>query len=138
MTRNGHGDSRVLVIEPRGALAALVVDRLNAIPGVEAVRAAAVDGGGAAAVAVAAGPVDALVYSPLDPRARDLAPDLTEAGAVLAACARSGVRKVVLLSSAAAYGADYHNPGLIRESRPAQVRRPNRVAGAWRAVESLA
>ena len=38
------------------------------------------------------------------------------------------MRKIVLLSSAAAYGADYHNPGLIRESRPRPPARPNRVA----------
>jgi nucleoside-diphosphate-sugar epimerase len=126
--------SRVLVIEPRAALAALVVDRLNAIPGVVAVPSPVHD----LAAATAAGRVDTLVYSPLDPRARDLAPDLAGADAVLLACARSGVRRFILVSSAAAYGADYHNPGLIRESRPVAARRPNRVAEAWRTVEALA
>ena len=82
--------------------------------------------------------VDTFVYSPLDIKARNYLPDLVEAERVLAACALSNVRQIVLLSSAAVYGADYHNPGLIRESRIAQSRRPNRIAEAWRRLEELA
>ena len=136
MTRNrtGHDDSRVLVAEPRTALAALILERLNAVPGVQAVRLL----GGDVEAAIEAWRGDTVVYSPVKTGARDLTPDLAEADEVLGACARTDVRKLVLISSAAAYGADYHNPGLIRESRSAAARCPNRLAEAWRAVEALA
>jgi 1-acyl-sn-glycerol-3-phosphate acyltransferase/nucleoside-diphosphate-sugar epimerase len=104
------------------------------LPRVEVVGLPGTDAG----PGIAAGQFDTVVYSPLCQGALDLTPDLAQAENVLEACARSRVRKIVLLSSAAAYGADYHNPGMIRESRPIATRRPNRVAAAWRAFESLA
>jgi 1-acyl-sn-glycerol-3-phosphate acyltransferase/nucleoside-diphosphate-sugar epimerase len=137
VTGNGLVVSRVLVIEPRASLAALIVESLNASLGVE-VDAPPDRDAGSAVAAIASVRFDAVVYSPLDERARDLVPDTEVAGAVLGACARSGVRRIVLISSAAVYGADYHNPGLIRESRPTSARCLNRVAEAWRAAESLA
>src|SRR5262249_10292042 len=138
MTSNGRIGSRVLVVEPRAALAALIAQRLNTINGLEVVPWEADHGGARITDTIVSRGFDVLVYSPLARRVRDLVPDLGEAEEVLGACARSGIRQVVLLSSAAAYGADHHNPGLVREARPAALRRPNRVAEAWRAVESLA
>jgi 1-acyl-sn-glycerol-3-phosphate acyltransferase/nucleoside-diphosphate-sugar epimerase len=128
--------SRILVVEPRDALSALVVDRLNRLPRVKAMEPGSPEGSMVAAIEL--GTIDTLVFSPLSRRSRDFTPDLEEANEVLGACSGAGVRHVVLISSAVAYGADYHNPGLIREGRPAQVRRPNQIAAAWRSVESLA
>jgi hypothetical protein len=136
-TETGQVVSRVMVIEPRGFLAALIVDRLNSRPGVEKIVLPKNVGFGLA-TELAAGSIDTVVYSPLKARSRDFLPDRAEAEVVLRACAEARVRKVVLLSSAAAYGPDYHNPGLIREDRPAAARCPNRVAEAWRAVEAIA
>ena len=138
MIGNGHDGSRVLVVEPRAALAALILERLSSLPGVEAVGVPSGEAEAGAVGTIAAGRFDVVVYSPLSRGARDFTPDLAAADEVLEACARSRVGKIVLLSSAAVYGADYHNPGLILESRRAPLRRPNRVAEAWRAVEALA
>ena len=139
MTVNGHVGSRAFVVEPRAVMAALIVDRLKSSPGVEAVvLPAGGNAGGGIASAIVSGRGDIVVYSPLKDRARDLIPDVAKADDVLGACVRARVRKIVLLSSATAFGADYHNPGLLRESRPASTRRSNRVATAWRAVEDLA
>jgi 1-acyl-sn-glycerol-3-phosphate acyltransferase/nucleoside-diphosphate-sugar epimerase len=119
-------------------LAALIAERLNARWEVDAtVVASAVDRSRIVAEISSASP-DTVIYSPLDDRAPDFTPDLPAAEDVLGACAKSAVRNVVLVSSACAYAPDYHNPGLIRESRQPPARRPNGVADAWRAVEAMA
>jgi 1-acyl-sn-glycerol-3-phosphate acyltransferase len=130
--------NRVLVVEPRRSLAALFVDRLNSGLGVETLAYSDRDASSWIEGAIADGRTWTLVYSPLSRTAVDYMPDRGEADEVLRACVKAGVKKIVLVSSAAVYGADYHNPGLVRESRPAPLRHPNEVAEAWRAVEALA
>lgn len=138
---------KALIAESRTGLAALVCRRVSAIAGVQVVVLRA---GGANTSTSRTGTeqeivdtiesesVDTFVYSPLDTKAWDNLPNLVEAEHVFESCAKRNVRQIVLLSSAAVYGADYHNPGLIRESRIAQSRRPNRIAEAWRRLEALA
>src|SRR5262249_35268408 len=82
MTGNGQVVSRVLVIEPRASLAALIVESLNASRGIAA-EAPSEPGAAATVAAIAAGRYDAVVYSPLDERARDLVPDLGAAGEIV-------------------------------------------------------
>jgi 1-acyl-sn-glycerol-3-phosphate acyltransferase/nucleoside-diphosphate-sugar epimerase len=129
---------RVVLIEPRARLAALLADRLNSRWDVEAMVLAPVAGRREIVAELTVVSPDVVVYSPLNVQARDFTPDLHAAEDILGACAESAVRKVVLLSSACAYTPDYHNPGLIPESRQLPVRRPNRVAEAWRSVEAMA
>ncbi|MFB3106273.1 MAG: 1-acyl-sn-glycerol-3-phosphate acyltransferase, partial [Pseudomonadales bacterium] len=49
-----------------------------------------------------------------------------------------GISRFVLISSAEVYGADYSNPGLMREKATVILKRPNRVAHRWAAIEALA
>ncbi len=134
---NGPTFRRILVYEPRRPLADLITSRLNALSGVEAMNGASGDFASLSAAIEEYRP-SIFVFSPLSERATDFVPDLTGVASIFDACTRSSVRRVVLLSSAFAYGADYHNPGMLLESRPPSARRPNAVASAWRALECLA
>jgi 1-acyl-sn-glycerol-3-phosphate acyltransferase/nucleoside-diphosphate-sugar epimerase len=60
------------------------------------------------------------------------------AGLVFDACARASVPAVVVVSSAAAYGASYHNPGLMNETRAIRASRIDASARAWRGLELTA
>jgi 1-acyl-sn-glycerol-3-phosphate acyltransferase/nucleoside-diphosphate-sugar epimerase len=119
----------VLVIESRERLAQLLVERLGA--------EACARGPGSAAALREHRP-DAVVYGPLPAGRRRLTPDLSDAEAVFRACAESGVRKVVVLSSAAVYGPNPHNYGLMAEVRLTCRHRKNRIAAGWAEMEALA
>jgi 1-acyl-sn-glycerol-3-phosphate acyltransferase len=80
---------------------------------------------------------DTVVYAP-PLKGRRGAPDLAEAAAAFALCAGSSVEHVVLLSSAAVYGASPNNTGLIPESRPVARGGRETLAGGWLGLESLA
>jgi 1-acyl-sn-glycerol-3-phosphate acyltransferase/nucleoside-diphosphate-sugar epimerase len=136
--KDGRAAARVVIIEPRRSLASLFVEQLNSQPDVVAMTLPDADGVGGLGAQLAAASADAVVYSPLRYPARDFVPDLARAEQSLQAFVQAGARKIVLLSSALVYGADYHNPGLIREYRLTPARCTNPVAEAWRAVEAIA
>jgi 1-acyl-sn-glycerol-3-phosphate acyltransferase/nucleoside-diphosphate-sugar epimerase len=85
-----------------------------------------------------------LVYFPLVSRGKEQLPDLGEAERLLGTCAASPLRLVLLVSSAAVYGARPQNPGFIAESRPPSQNGKNwygamnRIAEQWMALEALA
>jgi 1-acyl-sn-glycerol-3-phosphate acyltransferase/nucleoside-diphosphate-sugar epimerase len=82
--------------------------------------------------------VNTAVYAPQLQSRHRMIPDLAAAAAVFAECAGAGLAKVVVLSSAALYGATPHNPGLIAESRPPAPRRENPIGYCWAELEALA
>ncbi|HZY89026.1 MAG TPA: 1-acyl-sn-glycerol-3-phosphate acyltransferase [Gemmataceae bacterium] len=136
--------ARVLILEPRPAVAELLVRHLRASPAVE----------GADVVAFARGrrgrPLpppdlpallrqegsDTVVFSPWAMKAA--APDLAEVEAAFLALVRAGVRRAVVLSSASVYGPNPHNPGLVSEGRLTLRHRHNPIAAGWLALEALA
>jgi nucleoside-diphosphate-sugar epimerase/1-acyl-sn-glycerol-3-phosphate acyltransferase len=61
-------------------------------------------------------------------------PDGDAAPSIWSACIRAGLKGVVLVSSAAAYGARPENPGLMNETRTIP-RRGNPIGLAWRLLE---
>jgi 1-acyl-sn-glycerol-3-phosphate acyltransferase/nucleoside-diphosphate-sugar epimerase len=75
----------------------------------------------------------AVVYRPPLAGRKDARPDLADADRFAESCARSGVRRVVLLSSAAAHPPSHHNAGYAEEDEKARTGHP--VADAWRALE---
>ncbi|MFP3940028.1 MAG: 1-acyl-sn-glycerol-3-phosphate acyltransferase [Thermoanaerobaculia bacterium] len=74
--------------------------------------------------------------------AADALPDPEDARRILGAAAERGVRRVVVLSSAAVHEPSHHHPGMIREERsgPAALpaRHGNAVSAAWRELEVAA
>jgi 1-acyl-sn-glycerol-3-phosphate acyltransferase/nucleoside-diphosphate-sugar epimerase len=133
---------RVMLIEDRDSVAELIVKCLHASPLVEICQRAAQqeDGfgghlsGGYAGVLEEQG-INAVVYSP-PLRRRRL--DLADAESVLRQCARVGVQKFILLSSAMVYGASPHNQGLIPETRPVLNSDGNQIASDWYKLETMA
>jgi 1-acyl-sn-glycerol-3-phosphate acyltransferase/nucleoside-diphosphate-sugar epimerase len=133
---------RVVVIDDRSLVAESLVERLRDSAEVESCawgsRLGSAPGGGPDYAGMfAESSADTVVYSPPLSGRRNV-PDLEDAEAVFRACARSGVRQLVLLSSAAAYGAGPQNPGLMSESRPTQRSGRETVAGRWLGLEALA
>jgi len=81
--------------------------------------------------------IDAVVYAPPVGSEPSAVPDLVHAEAIFRACATGRVGHVVLLSSAAAYGATPHHPGFVRETR-STTPLSSPTAHAWVALERLA
>jgi nucleoside-diphosphate-sugar epimerase len=81
---------------------------------------------------------DTVVYAPPRASRRRMSPDLEDAAAVFGACARVRVRRLVLISSAMAYGASPHNQGLAGEARTPACGEKTKLARAWRELEALA
>jgi 1-acyl-sn-glycerol-3-phosphate acyltransferase/nucleoside-diphosphate-sugar epimerase len=125
----------VWIIEGRSRLAQLLVERLRACPAVEACAVAPVDG---PADRLPEQPIDTVIYAPSPAGRWRMTPDLASAAAVFRRCADARVRKVVLLSSAAVYGPNPHNTGLLGEVRLSGRQRKNRIAAAWAELEALA
>lgn len=67
---------------------------------------------------------------------RGTVPDLVEAGNILQACKQYAVDRIILVASAAIYGASFRNPGLMQESYP--LANGGRTAGEWRKLEEAA
>lgn len=134
--------TRVIVIEDRDSVADLIVKRLNACPAVEFCQRAPQqeDGFGGHLSGGYAGfleeqSVDAVIYSPPLHRRRI---DLRDAESVFRQCAKVGIEKFVLLSSAMVYGASPHNQGLMPETRPVFNGDTNQIAGDWHELEAMA
>ena len=87
---------------------------------------------------------DVLVYFPLVGAGKKQVPDLGEAESLLCTCTDSPLRLVLLVSSAAVYGARPQNPGFIAESRPSSQNGKNwygainGIAEQWMSLEALA
>lgn len=82
--------------------------------------------------------IDTAVYSPPLLARRQFVPDLADASAVFGACAEEGVARVVVLSSAAVYGACPQNPGLMYETRSTPRGVSNPVGDRWAELEKAA
>jgi nucleoside-diphosphate-sugar epimerase/1-acyl-sn-glycerol-3-phosphate acyltransferase len=136
--------ARVAVIDERERLAELLVGRLRESPAVETCQHApqTEDGYGGLLCGGRTGllreqRIDTVVYTP-PPVRRHAAPDLADAEAVFKECARAGVRRFVLLSSAEVYGASHHNIGFLTESQLLLRRTGKSLASRWLELESLA
>ncbi|PON18560.1 hypothetical protein C2W62_07235 [Candidatus Entotheonella serta] len=81
--------------------------------------------------------VDTLVYIPQRRRRNDMTPDLVEAETVLAACTAAQISRLVVVSSAAIYGAGPHNPGFMDELRHPMHRDKNTIGDQWTQLETL-
>jgi 1-acyl-sn-glycerol-3-phosphate acyltransferase/nucleoside-diphosphate-sugar epimerase len=129
--------ARVMVIDTSGDLLHYLANRLSKSPMVDACqRAPGLNGGYANLLAMQ--DIDIVVYRPRLCSPYDMTPDLAEAETVVAECARTGIAKVLLLSSAAVYGAGPRNPGFISESQFASYHGQNRISARWIALEALA
>jgi 1-acyl-sn-glycerol-3-phosphate acyltransferase/nucleoside-diphosphate-sugar epimerase len=82
--------------------------------------------------------INTMIYAPPLHSQTQAIPHLAEAAAVFAACAHTAMDRVVLLSSAAIYGADPHNPGFISEAQTLARSRGNAVGNVWAKLEALA
>src|SRR6266568_4798341 len=129
--------ARVMVIAGSSSIAHCLVNRLSKSPVVEACQLAP-RGNGSYALLFAEQAINTVVYSPQLQSQHTMIPNLAEATAVFAECAHTGMAKVVVLSSAAIYGATPHNPGLIAETRSLSRRRENLIGHSWAELEALA
>jgi len=136
--------ARVAVIAPEPDTAQAVTDRLRNCSFVECCEITKhVNGADSLASRGRAGlsglnGVDTVVYFPSWLADRRLMPDLAKARAVFDQCARAGIKKLILLSSGAAYGASPHNPGFVSESYSVLRDGRNLIASEWRELEALA
>lgn len=138
--------ARVLVIDGRRSMAALLVKRLRASRAVEKCqRASQTDDGfgghlsGGRARLLTEGEFDTVIYSPpLRSAEGDDSPDISDAETLFRDSARVGVKRFVLLSSAAIYGASHHNIGFLAETRAVPNHDKRSVAHRWSELESLA
>ena len=78
--------------------------------------------------------IDTVVYAP--PSRRRIV--LEDAESVFQQCARAGIKKFVLLSSAMIYGASPHNPGFISEAHIISRSDKRRITKDWLDLEALA
>lgn len=72
--------------------------------------------------------VHTVVLSPLRSVRNRNAVDILFAEKVIRACRDASISQLVLISSAEVYGADYSNPGLIREDHSTVLKRPSSIA----------
>jgi 1-acyl-sn-glycerol-3-phosphate acyltransferase/nucleoside-diphosphate-sugar epimerase len=129
--------ARVMVIDTHGDLLHYLANRLGKSPAVDACqRVPGLNDGYANLLAVQ--DIDIVVYCPRLCSSYDMTPDLAEAESIFAECARASIAKVVLLSSAAVYGASPRNPGFISETQFASYHGQNRIGERWMALEALA
>lgn len=80
---------------------------------------------------------DTLVYFPSVQTRQPEIPELSAVKALFEQGLHATIRQVVVVSSAAIYGAQPQNPGLIHESQPLSYGSANRLARAWIAFEEL-
>ena len=130
--------ARVLIIAASSSLAHYLVNRLSKSPVVEACHLAPRFHGGSYARLLAEHAINTVIYSPQLHSQKRIIPHLAEAAAVFAECAHTGMARVILLSSAAIYGAGPHNPGFISELQALARSRVNAVGNVWVKLEALA
>jgi len=82
--------------------------------------------------------IDTIVFAPVLTPGKQAVPDLRHAEALFRCFANAGIRRLILLASAAAWECSHHNPGLISESRPLRAANANQIAAAWIQLEGLA
>jgi 1-acyl-sn-glycerol-3-phosphate acyltransferase/nucleoside-diphosphate-sugar epimerase len=136
--------ARVIVIEERDAFAELIVKHLRDCPNVDlCVRATQKEDGfagllsGGLANLLEEQDVDTVVYSPPPSVRNRRSINLEDAELVFQQCARSAIKKFVLVSSAMIYGANPHNQGFLSESHV--ISRGNSpIAKHWFDLEALA
>jgi nucleoside-diphosphate-sugar epimerase/1-acyl-sn-glycerol-3-phosphate acyltransferase len=129
--------ARVMVIADCRPMAQALVNRLGKSAGVTACQLAPRFNGGYALLFTEHA-IDTVVYVPQLRRQNNMAPNLAEAAMVFAECAGAGLTRVVVVSSAAIYGADPHNPGFIAESHTPLRGNKNPLGNAWAKLEILA
>lgn len=137
--------ARVIIIGERESVAKALIDRLRESQIVETCERAPtlakrLDGSlnGDYASLFQEQAIDTVVYSPFSLSGQYRMAGLADAEAVFEQCARSGMSRVVVLSSAAVYGSSCHNPGLISESRPSSRNSKAPIARRWHELESMA
>ncbi|HJP91131.1 MAG TPA: 1-acyl-sn-glycerol-3-phosphate acyltransferase [Pyrinomonadaceae bacterium] len=137
--------ARVIVIDDRETVAELIVNTLQHRKLVEfCVRAPQKEDGfaghlsGGLATMLKEHEIDTVVYSPPPRRHHDTIIDLEDAESVFQLCARAGIKKFVLLSSAMIYGASPHNQGFISESQVISRSDKKRITKDWLDLETLA
>jgi len=129
--------ARVMVIADSRPIAQALINKLSKSAGVEACQLAPRFNGGYALLFTEHA-IDTVVYAPQLRRKNEMSPNLAEAAMVFAECARAGVARVIVVSSAAIYGADPHNPGFLVESHAPLRRDKNPVGHDWATLEALA
>ena len=123
--------ARVIVVDNDNKISSDLINRLNESSMVEECQIAPGLNGDFTSL-LAEGAIDTIIYSPQLQPNNGMSPDLAEAETVLEGCTHAGIQKVVLLSSAAIYGASPYNPGLISESRSLSLKGNNPIE--WCAV----
>jgi 1-acyl-sn-glycerol-3-phosphate acyltransferase/nucleoside-diphosphate-sugar epimerase len=137
--------ARVVVIDDRDAVAGLIVNNIRACPIVElCLRAPQKEDGfgghlsGGLASLLKEHAIDTVVYSPPIGRHNRGSLDLEDAESVFQQCARSPIKKFVLLSSGLIYGADPHNQGFLSETQVISRSNQQPIARNWIDLEALA
>jgi 1-acyl-sn-glycerol-3-phosphate acyltransferase/nucleoside-diphosphate-sugar epimerase len=82
--------------------------------------------------------IDTVVYTPPSKHRYQATIDLEDAESVFQQCARAGIRKFVLLSSAMIYGSSPHNQGFIAESHVISRSDKKLITRNWLDLEALA
>lgn len=144
----GPGDvemAKVIIIDERDGVAEMLVSRLLESPSVERClrapqRADDFKSGqsGGYTPLLRTQRLDTVVYSPPLCRGKRMIPDLIDAEGVFQGCADADVKKIIVLSSAAIYGASPRNPGLISEARIPSHNDKNPIGGKWAELEKMA
>jgi len=134
--------SRVIVIDDRETVAELIVNNLRHRKLVDfCVRAPQKEDGfgghlsGDLSTMLKEHSIDTVVYAP--PAGRHYL-DLENAEVVFQQCARAGIKKFILLSSAMIYGASPHNQGFLSESHVISRNDKKRITKEWLDLEALA
>ena len=140
--RNETEPRRVVIIDERTELVDTIVDNLSSLPTrvqVSILPHIRQPGDATTSVDWSAGiSGGTVVLSPLRTRRRRQIVDVDYAKSVIQTCSRLGGSRFVLISSAEVYGADYANPGLMREKEKPTPRRPNGIAERWAEIEVTA
>lgn len=79
---------------------------------------------------------DTLIYFPRLQPGPSRMPDQADTTKFLEHCPYGGLQHLVVISSAAVYGARPHNPGLINESQPLKPGQSNCIALEWQTFEA--
>ena len=134
--------ARVIVVDERDVVADAVVNALTESSQVEWCQRApdlTRDTQAQFAAVIDNQRIDTVVFAPFSTSPKYGMPDLGQAEALLGYCVRAArIKKLVLLSSAAAWDCSHHNPGLISESRPLRIGSAGPLAAAWIELERIA